>query len=120
MSGRGGSSGGYGGQPNMQQLLLQAQRMQQQMVDAQAELAAAQVTGSAGGGMVNVVLAGSGELTSITIDPGAVDPEDVETLQDLIVAAMRDARHALEALTEQTMGPLAGAAGLGGLGLPGL
>jgi hypothetical protein len=120
VSGRGGSSGGYGGQPNMQQLMLQAQRMQQQLVAAQAELAEAEVSGTAGGGLVSVTLKGSGELTSIAIDPGAVDPDDVETLQDLIVAAMRDARRALEELTEQTMGPLAGAAGLGGLGLPGL
>ena len=114
--------GGFGGQPNMQQLMKQAQQMQQQLADAQAELAAAEVTGSAGGGLVTATLTGSGELTAITIDPKAVDPDDVETLQDLVVAAVRDAHAAVARLAEEKMGPLtSGLGGLGGgLGLPGL
>jgi DNA-binding YbaB/EbfC family protein len=89
---------------------------------AQAELAAAEVTGTAGGGLVTATLTGSGELTSLTIDPKAVDPDDVETLQDLIVAAVRDAHRAVGELAEEKMGPVAGGlgGGLGGLGLPGL
>jgi nucleoid-associated protein EbfC len=104
----------------MQQLLKQAQKMQQQLADAQADLVQAQLTGTAGGGLVSATITGTGELVALTISPQAVDPDDIETLQDLIVAAMRDARHALETLTEEKMGPLAGGAGLGGLGLPGL
>jgi DNA-binding YbaB/EbfC family protein len=115
---RGGS---FGGQPNMQQLMKQAQKMQQQLEAAQAELAAAEVTGSAGGGLVTATLTGSGELTAIAIDPQVVDPEDVETLQDLIVAAVRDAHEAVARLANEKMGPVTGGlGGLGGLGLPGM
>ena len=116
MTQRGG--GQFGGPPNMQQLMKQAQKMQEQLEAAQAELAAAEVTGTAGGGLVTATLIGSGELTSLTIDPKAVDPEDVETLQDLIVAAVRDAHRAVTELASEKMGPVTG--GLGGLGLPGL
>jgi len=101
----------------MQQLMKQAQQMQQQLMAAQAELAETEVEGSAGGGMVSVKMTGSGELLSVTIDPKAVDPDDVETLQDLVVAAVRDAAHNAADLTQEKMGPLAG--GLGG-GVPGL
>jgi nucleoid-associated protein EbfC len=107
-----------GGQPDMQQLMKQAQKMQQQLAAAQAELASAEVTGTAGGGLVAATMTGSGELTALTISPEAVDPEDVETLQDLVVAAVRDASRAANELTASTMGPVTG--GLGGLGLPGL
>ncbi|HJQ42273.1 MAG TPA: YbaB/EbfC family nucleoid-associated protein [Jatrophihabitantaceae bacterium] len=117
MSGRGG--GGFGGQPNMQQLMKQAQKMQEQLEAAQAELAAAEVTGSAGGGLVTATLSGSGELTALTIDPKAVDPDDIETLQDLVVAAVRDAHRAANELVAEKMGPLTGGGGLGGLGIPG-
>jgi nucleoid-associated protein EbfC len=118
LSGRGG--GGFGGQqPNMQQLMKQAQKMQQQLEAAQAELAAAEVTGTAGGGLVTATVTGSGELTGLTIDPSAVDPEDVETLQDLVVAAVRDANRAAAELAAEKMGPVTGDGGLGGLGLPG-
>jgi DNA-binding YbaB/EbfC family protein len=107
-----------GGQPNMQQLMKQAQKMQQQLEAAQAELAAAEVTGSAGGGLVTATLTGSGELTAITISPDAVDPDDIETLQDLVVAAVRDAHRAAGELANEKMGPMAGGlGGLGGLGL---
>ncbi|GGM15775.1 hypothetical protein GCM10007977_016210 [Dactylosporangium sucinum] len=110
-----------GGQPNLQQMMKQAQKMQQQMVAAQAELAEAELTGTAGGGLVSAVVRGSGEVVSIKIDPKAVDPDDVETLEDLIVAALHNAAQAARDLTEEKMGPLtAGLGGLGGgLGLPG-
>jgi len=113
-----------GGMPDMQQILQQAQKMQEQMITAQEELANAEVTGSAGGGLVTAVATGAGELKSLTIDPKVVDPEDVETLQDLVIAAVRDATRAANDLAQQTMGPLAGGlggmGGSGGLGLPGL
>ncbi|MBY3553387.1 YbaB/EbfC family nucleoid-associated protein [Modestobacter lapidis] len=106
-----------GGQPDMQQLMKQAQKMQEQLAAAQAELASAEVTGTAGGGLVSATMTGSGELTALTISPEAVDPDDVETLQDLVVAAIRDAGRAANELAASTMGPVTG--GLGGLGLPG-
>lgn len=105
-------------QPDMQQLMKQAQQMQQQLAAAQAELAAATVEGTAGGGLVRATMTGVGELTALWIGPDAVDPDDLETLQDLVVAAVHDAKRAADELATQTMGPLAG--GLGGsLGLSG-
>ncbi|MEO6885230.1 MAG: YbaB/EbfC family nucleoid-associated protein [Jatrophihabitantaceae bacterium] len=104
----------------MQQLMKQAQKMQQQLEAAQAELAETEVTGTAGGGLVTATLLGSGELTALTIDPKAVDADDVETLQDLIVAAVRDASRAAAELAAEKMGPVTGGAGLGALGIPGL
>jgi DNA-binding YbaB/EbfC family protein len=98
----------------MQQILQQAQKMQQQLVTAQEELADAEVTGTAGGGLVTAVVSGAGELKSLDIDPKAVDPEDTETLADLVVAAVRDANRAAQELAAQKMGPLAG--GMGGMG----
>lgn len=108
-----------GGMPDMQQILQQAQQMQQQLMSAQQELADAEVTGSAGGGLVTAVMNGGGELKSLTIDPKVVDPDDVETLADLVVAAVRDANAQVSELASEKMGPLAGGLG-GGLGIPGL
>ncbi len=108
-----------GGQPDMSELLKQAQQMQQQLAAAQEQLAQEEVTGTAGGDLVSVTMTGQGEVTAVTIAPAAVDPEDLETLQDLIVAAFRDASRAVNDLTASRMGPLAGGLG-GGLGLPGL
>lgn len=108
-----------GGMPDMQQILQQAQKMQEQLMSAQEELANAEATGSAGGGLVTAVVSGTGELKSITIDPKVVDPEDVETLSDLVVAAVRDASGKANKLASEAMGPLAGGLG-GGLGLPGM
>lgn len=107
-----------GGQPNMQQIMKQAQKMQQRMLAAQEKLASEEVTGTAGGGVVTAVMSGSGELKRVTIAPEAVDPDDIETLQDLIVAAVRDASRAASELAAATMGPVAGDLGgaLGGLG----
>lgn len=106
-----------GGQPNLQQMLKQAQKMQQQMAVAQAELAEAEVTGTAGGGLVTVTVSGAGEVKSVKIDPKVVDPDDVETLEDLVLAAVHNANEAVRALAEEKMGPVTG--GMGGLGLPG-
>lgn len=121
MAQRGGGFPG-GGQPNMQQLMKQAQRMQEQLEAAQAELASAEVTGTAGGGLVTATVTGSGELTALQIAREAVDPDDVETLQDLVVAAVRDANRAAADLAAEKMGPVTGGLGAlgGGLGLPGL
>ncbi|KIQ62844.1 YbaB/EbfC family nucleoid-associated protein [Kitasatospora griseola] len=102
----------------MQQLLKQAQKMQEELGRAQKELAETVVRGSAGGGLVEVTVTGAGELTSVTISPEAVDPEDTETLGDLVLAAVRDANAAAQKLQAERMGPLA--QGLGGAGIPGL
>ncbi|HYH62396.1 MAG TPA: YbaB/EbfC family nucleoid-associated protein [Solirubrobacterales bacterium] len=100
------------GMANLQRM---AQQMQQEMLRVQTELAAEQVDGSAGGGVVKTVVTGKQELVSITIDPDAVDPSDVEMLQDLIVAAVNDALRASRELAEQKM-----AAVTGGLQIPGM
>ncbi|GIG85142.1 hypothetical protein Pen02_00780 [Plantactinospora endophytica] len=106
-----------GGQPNLQQMMKQAQKMQQQLAAAQAELAEAELTGTAGGGLVTVTISGAGEIKAVKIDPKAVDPEDVETLEDLVLAAVHNAHDEVRKLTEEKMGPVTG--GMGGLGLPG-
>ncbi|MDV5146692.1 YbaB/EbfC family nucleoid-associated protein [Streptomyces sp. SBC-4] len=105
-----------GGQPDMQQLLLQAQKMQQDLARAQDELARTEVEGQAGGGLVKATITGSGELRGLVIDPKAVDPEDTETLADLIVAAVHAANENAQQLQQVKLGPLA--QGLGGM--PGL
>src|SRR6478672_8205821 len=101
-------------QPNMQQLMKQAQQMQKQLMSAQAELGETQVEGTAGGGLVTATMTGTGELLALRIDPKAVDPDDIETLQDLIVAAVRDGARAASDLAAEKMGPLTG--GMGGMG----
>src|SRR4051794_41583655 len=93
-------------QPNMQQLMKQAQQMQQQLMAAQQELATVEVEGSAGGGLVRATMTGGGELTAVTIAPEAVDPDDIETLQDLVVAAVRDAARAAGRDGPGVKGPL--------------
>ena len=100
---------------NMGDLQKMAQQMQQEMLRIQTELESTQVDGSAGGGAVKATVTGKQDLVSLTIDPSAVDPEDVEMLQDLIVAAVNDAIRASRDLAAEKMGPLTG--GLGGLGL---
>jgi DNA-binding YbaB/EbfC family protein len=108
--------------PNMQNLLKQAQKMQQDMAAAQEALKDETVEASSGGGMVKVVVTGDLDIKSITIDPQAVDPEDVELLQDMILAATNEALRAASERAEQAqmnlLGPLAQQ--LGGLGLPGM
>ncbi|MEU7564570.1 YbaB/EbfC family nucleoid-associated protein [Streptomyces fradiae] len=107
-----------GGQPNMQQLLQQAQKMQQDLARAQEELAGMEVEGQAGGGLVKATVTGSGELRGLVIDPKAVDPEDTETLADLVVAAVQAANDNAHRLQQEKLGPLA--QGLDGGGMPGL
>ncbi|WP_028478089.1 YbaB/EbfC family nucleoid-associated protein [Nocardia sp. CNY236] len=107
-----------GGEFDMQQMLAQAQQMQQAVMQAQAEIAATEVQGVAGGGLVEVTLKATGEVVSLTIDPKAVDPEDVETLQDLVIGAVNDAMANAQRLAAERLGPLS--AGLGGGSLPGL
>jgi len=102
----------------MQQLLQQAQKMQQDLATAQEELAETSVEGSSGGGLVKATVNGTGELQGLVIDPKAADPEDTETLADLVLAAVRDATSSAQELQQQKLGPLA--QGLGGGGMPGL
>ena len=101
---------------DMNKLLAQMQQMQDQMAKAQEELAGETVEATAGGGMVTVKASGALEITEITIDPKAVDPDDPELLADLIQAAVNEAIRSAQALMEQRLGGLAGGA-LGGLGL---
>ena len=96
----------------MSALLAQAQQMQQKLMEAQHQLANAEVRGQAGGGLVEVVVKGSGEVVAVKIDPQVVDPSDIETLQDLIVGAMADASAQVTQLAQERLGALAG--GLGG------
>ncbi len=102
------------GMANLQRMAMQ---MQQDMARIQDELGVMEIDGSAGGGAVRAVVTGKQELRSVTIDPGAIDPDDVEMLQDLVVAAVNDALESSRKLAEQKMGAVAGGlgAGLGGL-----
>jgi DNA-binding YbaB/EbfC family protein len=102
----------------MQQLMKQAQKVQRELAAAQDAIAAKVVEGTAGGGLVKATMTGDGDLTAIDIDPSVVDRDDIETLQDLVVAAVHDAKRVADELTAQTIGPLAGGMG-GSLGLPG-
>ena len=108
-------------QMDMQQLFAAAQQMQEQLMNAQQALADAEVTGTAGGGLVRATVNGQGELMDLSIDPAAIDPADPEetarTIADLVLAAVRDAYRAAEALQQQQMGPLA--AVMSGAGMPG-
>jgi DNA-binding YbaB/EbfC family protein len=107
-------------QPNMNDLLKQAQKMQQQLMEAQAAAAEQVVEGQAGGGAVKVTVSGGMEFQSVVIDPSAVDPDDVEMLQDLVLAALHEAVAKVNELSQSAMGGLdlgALGGGLGGLGL---
>ncbi len=105
-------------QPNMQQMLKQVQKMQADMAAAQESLKDEVVSASAGGGMVTVQVTGELVVKSITIDPEAVDPEDVEMLSDMVLAAVNEGLRAAQELAASKLGAVTG--GLGGLGLPGL
>jgi nucleoid-associated protein EbfC len=112
-------------QPNMNQMMRQVQQMQADMMKAQEELKNEVVEASAGGGMVTVRVSGELELRELKIDPQAVDPEDVELLQDMVQAAINEGLRAAQELAANKMGAVTGglgggAGGLGGLGLPGL
>ena len=104
---------------DMEKLLQQVGAMQEQMQQAQEQLATETVEASAGGGMVTVTANGAGEIKAIKIDPKAIDPDDTEMLADMILAAVNEALRSAHALAESKLGGLAGGA-LGGLGLPGM
>ena len=105
-------------QPNMNQMLKQVQQMQAEMMKAQEQLKQEVVEASAGGGTVIVKVSGDLEIQEIKIDPQAVDPDDVELLQDMVLAATNEALRSAQELAANRMGGLTG--GLGGLGLAGL
>ncbi|MDQ3095703.1 MAG: YbaB/EbfC family nucleoid-associated protein [Actinomycetota bacterium] len=103
---------------DMNQMMKQAQQMQEQMLQAQQEAASEVVEASAGGGMVTVKATGAGDIVGITIDPKAIDPDDPELLADLVMAAVNEALRSANTLMEsKVQGMLPG--GLSGLGLPG-
>ncbi len=104
------------GKNQMNKMLQQVQQMQADMLAAQDALAAATVEGSAGGGVVRAVVTGTGSLESLTIDPSVVDPEDVEMLQDLVVAAISDATRRASELQAEQLGAVTGGMQLGELG----
>ena len=104
---------GMGG--NMQQLMAQAQRMQAQMAQKQQELAQTELTAHSGGGMVSATVNGKHQLVKLEIDPQAVDPDDVEMLEDMVMAAVNEAMRMTDELAEREMGNLAG-----GMNLPGM
>jgi DNA-binding YbaB/EbfC family protein len=112
-------------QPNLNQMMKQVQQMQAEMMKAQEALKSEIVEASAGGGMVTVKVSGDLEIKEIRIDPEAVDPEDVEMLQDMVLAATNEALRSAQELAASRMGAVTGGlggpgGGLGGLGLPGM
>ncbi len=107
-------------QPNMNQMLKQVQKMQQDMLRAQEQLKEEEVSASAGGGMVTVKVSGDLVVKSIAIDPDAIDPEDAEMLQDMVLAAVNEGLRSAQELAAKRMGGVTGGMDLGGLGLPGL
>lgn len=100
---------------NQKQMMAQARKMQEQLIAAQQRAAQTEVTASAGGGAVKVSATGDLRITSLTIDPAAVDPDDVEMLQDMILAAVNDALESAEGMAQQQMSAVTG-----GLNIPGL
>lgn len=100
---------------NRNQMMAQARKMQEQLLAAQQKAAATEVSASAGGGAVKVTATGDLRLTSLTIDPAAVDPEDVEMLQDMILAAVNDVLESAEQMASQQLGAVTG-----GMNIPGL
>jgi DNA-binding YbaB/EbfC family protein len=108
--------------PNMNQMLKQVQQMQAEMAKAQEELKSETVEATAGGGTVTVVMTGELKVSEVRIDPEAVDPDDVELLQDLVLAAFNEALRSAQELQTRKLGAATGGLGdlAGGLGLPGL
>ena len=115
MAKRGGFPGGMGMPGNMNNLMKQAQKMQRQMEESQKELAEKEYTAAAGGGAVEVTVSGKKELTKVKIDPEAVDPDDVEMLEDLVKAAVSEALAKSDEMVAQGMSSVAG-----GIHLPGM
>ena len=115
------AKGGYRGNPNMgggvnMNMIKQAQKMQQDMLKLQEEMETKEYEATVGGGMVTAKVNGKHELLSITIDPEAVDPDDVEMLQDMVVAAVNEAMRKQESDANANMSKLTGSLNLGGLG----
>ena len=100
---------------NRNQMIAQARKMQEQLIAAQQKAASTEVSASAGGGAVKVTATGDMRITSLTIDPAALDPEDVEMLQDMIIAAVNDVLESAEQAASQQMSAITG-----GLNIPGL
>ncbi|MBF0600227.1 YbaB/EbfC family nucleoid-associated protein [Atopobiaceae bacterium FL090493] len=119
---RGGMPRGNMGGVNMNQLMQQAKKMQEQLAQAQDKAKELEVSASAGGGMVKVVASGDMQLKSIAIDPEALDPDDVELLQDMILAAVNDALNSASEAANSEVASATGLGGmdLGGMGIPGL
>ena len=114
MAKRGGFPGGMGMPGNMNNLMKQAQKMQKQMEETTKELEEQEVTATAGGGAVSVTVSGKKEVTAVKLEPEVVDPDDIEMLQDLIIAATNEALRKMEEESAEVMNSIAG--GLGGLG----
>ncbi|MBR2560798.1 MAG: YbaB/EbfC family nucleoid-associated protein [Eubacterium sp.] len=115
MAKRGGFGGGVPG--NMNNLLKQAQRMQRQMEEQQKEMLEKEFSATAGGGAVEITVSGSKELKAVKLDPEAVDPDDVEMLQDLIIAAANEALKKVDEEQAAQMGKMTGGfGGMGGMG----
>ncbi len=114
MARRGGFPG-MGGGMNMQNVMMQAQRMQANMQKVQEEFEAKEFEATVGGGVVKAVVTGEKKLKSIVIDEAVVDPDDIETLQDLVVAAVNEAMATANAEYEQAMGKVTGGMNLGGM-----
>ena len=112
MAKRGGFPGGMGMPGNMNNLMKQAQKMQKQMEESQKELETKEFTATAGGGAVEVTVSGKKEVTKVKLAEEVVDPDDIEMLEDLIVAATNEALRAMEADAQEKMGRLTG--GIGG------
>ena len=110
-----GGFGGFGGGMNMQAMMKQAQKMQESMLKAQEEIAQMESTGTAGGGMVTATVTGTSTLKSIEIKPDVVDPDDIDMLQDLVVAAVNEALKAASDKSQSQMSAITGGIG-GGLG----
>jgi DNA-binding YbaB/EbfC family protein len=107
---------GMGGGPsNMQSMLKQAQKMQEDMAQKQAELEEREYETSAGGGVVNVKINGKKEILSVKIDPEVVDPDDVETLEDLVTAAVNEAIKTVEAISAEEMQKITGSMSIPGM-----
>jgi DNA-binding YbaB/EbfC family protein len=105
---------------NVNKMMQQVQKMQQEMQQVQEDLKRETVTASAGGGAVKATVTGGLELVSVEIDPGVVDPEDIEMLQDMVVAAVNEALGSAQEMASQKLGGITGGLGDLGLGLPGL
>ena len=106
--------GGFGGGMDMGKLMKQAQKMQEAMMKMQEDLGSQTVEGTAGGGAVTVTMTGSMEVSAVKIKPEAVDPDDVETLEDLVLGAFKDAKSKVDAMTQNSMGSVTG-----GMKIPG-